>query len=137
MNTQHTTPRFPFGFGLSYTTFNFSNLALSQPSLKAGDPLTVTLTVQNTGSVEGATVAQLYVGEQSPKVARPAYELKAFQKVTLKPGESKTVSLTLDSRSFAYWSNEKKNWQVDSGRFTIFAGDSSEHLPLKQEVNIH
>lgn len=137
VNTQHTKPRFPFGFGLSYTTFNFSNLALSQPSLKAGDPLTVTLTVQNTGSVEGATVAQLYVGEQSPKVARPAYELKAFQKVNLKPGESKTVSLTLDSRSFAYWSNEKKNWQVDSGRFTIFAGDSSEHLPLKQEVNIH
>ena len=136
VNTQHVTPRFPFGFGLSYTTFEFSNLSLSASSLKAGDPLTVTLTVKNTGTVTGATVAQIYVGEHSPTIPRPAYELKAFQKIELAPGESRTVALTLDRRSFAFWSPQSKDWQVDPARFTIFAGDSSEHLPLAQDVTL-
>ena len=136
VNTQHVMPRFPFGFGLSYTTFEFSNLSLSASSLKAGDPLTVTLTVKNTGTVAGATVAQIYVGEHSPTIPRPAYELKAFQKIELAPGESRTVALTLDRRSFAFWSPKSKDWQVDPARFTIFAGDSSEHLPLAQDVTL-
>ena len=136
VNTEHISPRFPFGFGLSYTTFEFSEMKLSKSSLKAGDPLTVTLTLRNVGKVEGATVAQVYVGEQHPLVPRPAYELKAFQKVRLKPGEAKTISMQFDKRSFAYWSDTAKDWAVDAGTFTIFAGDSSENLPLKQNVTL-
>lgn len=136
VDTQHIEPRFPFGFGLSYTTFAFSHLALSHSTLKPGAPLTVTLTVQNTGRVAGATVAQIYVGEQSPSVPRPAYELKAFQKVWLKPGESRSISLPFNRRSFAFWSDANKDWKVDHGRFTIFAGDSAAHLPLHRDVTL-
>ena len=96
----------------------------------------VTLTVQNTGRVAGATVAQIYVGEQSPSVPRPAYELKAFQKVWLKPGESRSISLPLNRRSFAFWSDVNKDWKVDRGRFTIFAGDSAAHLPLHRDITL-
>ena len=136
-NTQEIKPRFPFGFGLSYTTFEYSQLSLSNASLPTGKPLTVTLSVKNTGRVEGATVAQIYVGEQSPSVPRPAYELKAFQKVELKPNETRQLSFTLDRRSFAFWSDKTKSWQVDPALFTIYAGDSSEHLPLTQKVTLH
>ena len=136
-NTQNIEPRFPFGYGLSYTTFEFSKLSLSASTLKAGDSLTVTLTVKNTGLVSGGTVAQIYVGEHSPSIPRPAYELKAFEKVQLSPGEERVVTLTLDRRSFAFWSPLSKDWTVDPARFTIFAGDSSEHLPLSQDVTLH
>jgi beta-glucosidase len=136
-NTQQIKPRFPFGFGLSYTTFEYSHLSLSNSSLSIGDPLTVNLTVKNTGLVAGATIAQIYVGEQSPSAPRPAYELKGFQKVALKPNETRLLSFTLDRRSFAFWSDTTKSWQVDKARFTIYAGDSSEHLPLTQEVTLH
>jgi beta-glucosidase len=136
VNTQHVEPRFPFGFGLSYTTFEFTDLSTSQSLLKAGDPLTVTLKVRNTGRAAGATVAQIYVGEASPSVPRPAYELKAFEKVQLRPGESRTVTLKLDERSFAFWSAAKKDWEVDPGRFTISAGDSSANLPLHQDITL-
>jgi len=93
--------------------------------------------VKNTGRVAGAAVAQIYVGEQSPSVPRPAYELKGFQKVELQPNETRQLSFTLDRRSFAFWSDKTKSWQVDPAHFTIYAGDSSEHLPLKQEVTLH
>jgi beta-glucosidase len=123
-------PRFPFGFGLSYTTFAFSDLRLSRSTMRANDPLTVSLTVRNTGKVAGAEVAQLYVGEQNPAVTRPHHELKAFQKVYLAPGETRTITLPLDRRSFAYWSEKEHAWKVDAGTFTIYAGDSSVDLPL-------
>jgi len=136
-NPSHIAPRFPFGYGLSYTKFSFSDLHLSSTNLHPGDPLTVTFTVHNTGPVSGSEVAQLYVGEQSPQVPRPLFELKSFTKVNLKPGESRTVSLYLDKRSFAYWSLAKKQWEVDPAHFTIYVGDSSESLPLRGEIIMH
>ncbi len=129
-------PRFPFGFGLSYTTFAFSGLHLSRTTMHADDPLMVTLTVRNTGKVAGAEVAQVYVGENNPALPRPAYELKAFLKVRMQPGESRTLSLPLNRRSFAYWSEQDHNWKVDPGVFTIYAGDSSASLPLHAEVTL-
>jgi beta-glucosidase len=137
VNTAHTSPRFPFGFGLSYTSFAFSNLHLSATELHDGDPLTATFTITNTGSVDGAEVAQLYVGEQSPQVPRPLYELKAFTKVLLRPGERREVSLSLDRRSFAYWSESEKQWKVDPARFTVYVGDSSDNLPLRSDIIMH
>ena len=127
---------FPFGFGLSYTTFAFSNLRLSADSIRDTDSLTVTATVTNTGKRAGKAVAQLYVGDVESTVIRPVRELKGFEKVLLQPGESKNVSFILDKRSFAYWNEEIHDWHVETGAFTIEVGDSSRDLPLRAEVNV-
>ncbi|HEY4379417.1 MAG TPA: glycoside hydrolase family 3 C-terminal domain-containing protein [Acidobacteriaceae bacterium] len=136
INTEHLQPRFPFGFGLSYTTFAFSDLRINRNTARPDDPITITLTVRNTGSVAGAEVAQVYVGEQNPKVPRPHYELKAFQKIRLAAGESRTIALPLNRRSFAYWSDPDHDWKVDPGIFTIYAGDSSDNLPLHTDLTL-
>jgi beta-glucosidase len=95
-----------------------------------GQSVDVSFDVENTGSREAAEVAELYVGDPSAKIDRPAEELKAFEKVRLKPGELKHVNLQLDRRSFAYWDVKLHDWRVDPGQFTITVGDSSENLPL-------
>ena len=136
VNTAGVQPRFPFGFGLSYTTFAFSNLRVSRSTIRPDDSLTVTLTIRNTGKVAGADVAQIYIGEQHPAVPRPRYELKAFQKVRLAPGESRTITLPLNRRSFAYWSQQDHAWKVDPGFFTIYAGDSSASVPLHADLTM-
>ena len=127
---------FPFGHGLSYTTFEFSGLKLSAESVRDTDGLTVTATVKNTGSRAGKAVAQLYVGAVDSDVVRPVRELKAFSKVALAPGESKEVSFTLDKRAFAYWKQEIHDWYAESGEYTIEVGDSSASLPLKASVRV-
>lgn len=131
--TFHMKPRFPFGYGLSYTSFSFSHLQLSDSKIAPGDPLTATFDVTNTGKVRGSEVAELYVGDPSAKVKRPAVELKGFAKVRLNPGETKRISITLNRRSFAYWSEKKNAWQVDPGVFVIYVGDSSANLPLRAD----
>ena len=127
---------FPFGFGLSYTTFEYSGLKLSAEKIKDTEALTVTLTVKNTGSRAGKAVVQLYVGDVESTPLRPVRELKGFAKAALQPGESKEVSFTLDKRAFAYWNQEIHDWHVETGVFTIEAGDSSRSLPLKAEVTV-
>ena len=129
-------PLFPFGFGLSYTTFSFSNLKVAPEQASADAPITVSFDVTNTGQREGATVAQVYIGDPSAKVKRPVKELKEFEKVRLGPGDTHHVSLTLNRRSLAYWSDDKKNWQVDPGKFVVFVGDSSENTPLSQGFEV-
>jgi beta-glucosidase len=128
-------PLFPFGFGLSYTTFSFSNLSV--PAMApSSSPVSVSFDVTNTGSVEGAEVAQLYVSDPSAKAQRPERELKGFEKVNLAPGESRHITLTLDARSFSYWDEAKHNWTIDPGKFVILVGDSSENTPLHADLNI-
>lgn len=122
------TPLFPFGFGLSYTTFAISDMQLSSEKINKDDKISVELSVSNTGKVDGATVVQLYVGENAPSVERPLKELKAFKKVNLKSGESKTIELVLDKTAFAYWNEQTKDWTVNSGEFTISAGQSSADI---------
>jgi beta-glucosidase len=124
-------PLFPFGFGLSYTTFAFSNLTVTPSTASADGPITVAFDVRNTGSRAGADVAQVYVGEQAPQVPRPIKELKGFSRVMLQPGESRRVTVTLDRRALAYWDVTAHNWKVDPGLFTIYAGDSSVNVPLQ------
>jgi beta-glucosidase len=133
MNKQ---PLFPFGFGLSYTSFSFANLQVSPETASADGPFTVTFDVTNTGQRAGATVAQLYVGDPSAKIKRPIKELKGYQKVNIDPGVTQHVSLTLDKRSLAYWDMNSNNWQVDPGQFTVFVGDSSENTPLTTNFNV-
>ena len=127
---------FPFGYGLSYTTFEYSGLKLSADRIKDTDSLTVTATVKNTGSRAGKTVVQLYVGDVESTVLRPVRELKGFVKADLQPGESREVSFTLDKRSFAYWNREIHDWHVETGAFTVEVGASSRDLPLKAEVTV-
>jgi beta-glucosidase len=129
-------PLFPFGFGLSYTTFSFSNLT-APPSAASGSPVEVSFDLTNTGSVAGAEVAQLYVSDPSATVDRPERELKGFNKVRLDPGQTKHVTFWLDGRAFSYWSESKHGWTIDPGRFVIRIGDSSENTPLSADLNLH
>ena len=129
-------PLYPFGFGLSYTTFKFSHMAVT-PQFDGQDPMVVvTFDVSNTGGRAGAEVAQVYVSDDHAPVARPEKELKAFQRVQLAPGETKHVSVKLNMRSFAYYDVAGKKWTVAPGKFTIHAGDSVESLPLTGSVEI-
>lgn len=129
---------FPFGHGLSYTTFAFENLRLSAAEINDTDTLTVTVTAKNTGAVPGKTVVQLYVGKgQTDQVIRPVKELKGFDKVFLNPGESKDVSFTLDKRSFAYWNDELGDWHVETGEYTVSIGHSSRDLAVCAAVKVN
>jgi beta-glucosidase len=133
--TSGKRPLFPFGFGLSYTTFRFSNLHVPGDATR-GAKVPVTFDVTNTGKVEGAEVAQLYVSDPSAKVSRPERELKGFEKVRLAPGDTKHVTLTLDARSFSYWDDSAHQWAIDPGKFIIRVGDSSENTPLDASLTM-
>jgi len=128
-------PLFPFGFGLSYTTFSFANLQ-APAAAESGSTVKVSFDVTNTGSVAGADVVQLYVSDPSAKVNRPERELKGFEKVRLAPGETKRVTLDLDARAFSYWDEAAHKWTIDPGKFVILVGDSSESTPLRAELTL-
>lgn len=129
-------PMFPFGYGLSYTTFKFSNLQVSPTTATSDGIITVNFDVANTGQRAGADVAQLYVGDPSAKIKRPVKELKGYDKVRLAPGATQHVSLKLNRRALAYWDTQKNDWRVDPGKFTIFVGDSSEETPLTADFTV-
>ncbi len=123
-------PLFPFGYGLSYTSFKYSNLKLTPNTSNAGGPLTVSFDVTNTGEREGAEVAQVYVSDKHSKVERPVKELKGFAKVSLKPGETRNLAVSLDRRAFSYYDVNGKKWNMDSGNFEILVGSSSAKTEL-------
>ena len=127
---------FPFGHGLSYTSFDFSKLRLSAGRITDRDSLTATVTVTNTGKRAGKTVVQLYVGDCESSVFRPVRELKGFEKVSLQPGESKDLSFTLDKRAFAYWNTQIHDWHVESGEFRIEIGRSSRDIAVVEKVYV-
>ena len=129
-------PLFPFGHGLSYTDFAYSNLKLSSSDITENDQLQVTLTVTNSGKVKGKEVIQLYVADKESTVQRPVQELKAFDKIELEPGESKEVSLTLNNRDFSYYSKVYDRWLAESGEFDILIGSSSRDIRLKGSLNL-
>jgi beta-glucosidase len=124
-------PLFPFGFGLSYTKFEYSNLTISQPSAQNAAIL-VTLNIRNAGSRAGAEVVQVYVHDPESSTDRPIRELKAFRKVFLRAGESQKVVLSLDRSSLSFFSSEKHQWIVEPGLFEVQVGSSSRHIRLKQ-----
>jgi beta-glucosidase len=130
----HTTPLFPFGYGLSYTTFAFSNLKVTaDPSSPVA---TVTFDVTNTGKMAGADVAQVYVTPSTAPVPEPEKQLKGFDRVTLEPGETKHVSVALDARAFAWYDVSANAWTISPGSFGVLVGDSSASLPLKGSLAI-
>ena len=129
--------RFPFGFGLSYTTFEYSALRLDKKEMKDTDVLTVSVDVTNTGKVPGKEVVQLYVADrESREVFRPVRELKGFDKIELTPGETKTVTFTLDKRAFAWWNTRIHDWYVESGEFDIQICRNASEVILQETVTV-
>jgi beta-glucosidase len=136
-DTKKIEPQFPFGFGLSYTTFAYSNLKLVESNGDAnGTILTAQMDIKNTGTRAGAEVAELYLHQNNPSLPRPEKELKGFAKVFLKAGETQSVSIPLDRNAFAFYSPGQKSWVVEKGAFEILIGGSSRDLPLKGEFNL-
>ena len=128
-------PTFAFGHGLSYTTFKVSNLK-ALGTVTADGNMTFMVDVTNTGSIEGSDVVQLYITDVKSSVDRPAKELKAFQKVTLKPGETKSVTLKTDKRALSFWDEASENWKAEPGDFIAQAGDASDRLTCKAKFTL-
>jgi len=126
-----TKPLFPFGFGLSYTTFHYSHLMVTPSGAGGDDLVTVSFDVTNSGDREGAEVTELYVSDSHAGVPRPVKELKGFAKVNLTAGESRNVTLKLDRRAFSYYDATRKQWKADPGDFGILVGGSSGNIALK------
>ncbi|MGC1391936.1 MAG: glycoside hydrolase family 3 C-terminal domain-containing protein, partial [Bacteroidales bacterium] len=135
-DSKNVDPLFPFGFGLSYTTFDYSNLRISPASTQKMDKIIVEFDVQNTGNVAGAEAAQLYIHQVSCKVPRPYKELKAFRKVFLSPGETKTISVQLDSSSVSYYKEKLKAFAYDKGEYDLLIGSSSRDIRLNGSFEI-
>ncbi len=131
-DTKKIEPRFCFGQGLSYTTFSMDQLKIDQ----AGDGYSISVRVSNTGKRAGATVAQVYVRPKDAPVDRPFQELKAFSRVELQPGESKTISMPLDRRAFAYWDVATHGWKTASGDYEIAVGFSSREIACNGNVSL-
>lgn len=127
---------FPFGHGLSYTTFSYSNLRIAKGRIRDNESTEVTVTVTNTGCCPGKEAVQLYTGAKKSTVRRPVRELKGFRKIMLLPGESKDVTFTLDKRSFAYYETAIHDWFVEGGSYEIAVGTSSRELPLQGEIEV-
>jgi len=119
------TPLYPFGFGLSYTSFEYSNLKINKKSFAKGESAQVSVTLKNTGKYEGKEVVQLYIRDEFASVVRPVKELKGFQLVNLKPGETKTLSFTLTDRELGFYNNNG-DFVVEPGSFKIMLGGSSD-----------
>jgi beta-glucosidase len=129
-------PLFPFGYGLSYTTFAYRNLRVSPPSASGDQPVEVHFEVTNTGSRAGAEIAQVYIGDRHSSVRRPAKELKGFARVSLGPSETKQVTVTIDHHAFAYYDVKKHDWSVDPGDFDLYVGRSSAQIELTVKVAV-
>jgi beta-glucosidase len=129
-------PIFSFGYGLSYTEYEYSGIQLSKDHITDSDTVGVSFTVKNIGDIAGSEIAQIYVQPHQSKLKRPVKELKEFSKIPLEPGESRTVSVALSGRDFAYYDDHHKTWVIDSGEYTILVGASSEDIRLRKTLRM-
>jgi beta-glucosidase len=127
-DAKQVEPLFPFGYGLSYTTFAYDSMAVSPATVKPGAAIEVRVTVRNTGARRGAEVVQLYVGDVRSTLPRPPRELKGFQKVNLDPGESRVLTFPIGPEALAFFDPERKAWALEPGAFDIQAGSSSRDI---------
>jgi beta-glucosidase len=129
-------PLYPFGYGLSYTTFRYANIATSAPQLDKGGAITVSVDVTNTGSRAGDAVVQLYVKHLKSKVTRPREELEGFERVSLAPNETKTVQIPLKAAQLAYWDAESRDFKVEAEPVSLMVGDSSADIKLAKTIPV-
>ena len=128
---------FPFGYGLSYTTFEYSDFQLDKKEMSDKDTLEVSVKVKNTGNRAGKTVVQLYVEAPETEVVRPVRELKGFEKIFLEAGEEKTVTFTLDERAFAYWNTLIHDWYAEEGTYKVMIGENADQMCKGEEITVH
>lgn len=128
---------FPFGYGLSYTTFTYSNLTVDKAEMTDQESVKVHVTVKNTGDRDGKEVVQLYVASRNDNVIRPVRELRGFEKIELAPGEEKEVTFELDMRAFAYWNEKIHDWYVEDGEYQIQIGKNAEEMILEKTITVH
>ncbi len=129
------TPLYAFGYGLSYTTFKYSNFKIEDPKIEAGKNISVSVNVTNTGKMKGDEVVELYIQHINSSVIRPKKELKGFQRITLQPGETKTVRIKLDPAMLAYWAADEHRWILEKDRVKIMVGSSSDNIKFEQVIN--
>lgn len=129
-------PRFPFGYGLSYTQFEYSGCGLSRDSIKAGEFVDVSFEITNTGKRDGADVAQIYIGDDESSLPRPVKELKAFKKVFLNSGEKRTITLGLGPEAFSFFHSDKREWIIEPGSFTIYIARSAREIVCAMKLSI-
>ena len=129
-------PLYPFGYGLSYTSFDYSNASVSSPTLSKGKEIKVSVNIKNTGEMDGEEVAQLYVSFPQSKVVRPIKQLKDFKRAMIKKGESKVFEFTLNADELAYWNNEKDAYVIEPGTVNIMIGSSSEDIRQTKEIQL-
>jgi len=133
-DTKKITPLFPFGFGMSYTTFEMSKAITDKTVYSSDDVIKLVVTIRNTGKVNGGEVVQAYISEMKPTVIRPLKELKAFSKIMLDAGEVKQVELTLPVKNWAFYDDKVSEWKINPGKYTINIGTSSSDI--RQKINI-
>jgi beta-glucosidase len=131
-----TALQYPFGYGLSYTSFDYSDLKITPANASETQPVEVSLSLRNSGSRAGAEIVELYVHDGHSSVDRPIKELKGFRRVELAPGETKAIRFTLDLSAFAYYSTAKKDWVAEPGEFQILVGASSQDIKLKGNLEL-
>ncbi len=133
-DTKKIAPLFPFGFGLSYTTFEYGKLAVEKKICSKDETVKISFTLKNTGKVKGSEVIQAYISELKPTVIRPIKGLKAFSKISLESGESKDVVLNLPVKDWAFYNDKISKWVINPGKYTINIGSSSSDI--RQQINV-
>jgi len=136
-DAKEVAPLFPFGYGLSYTSFEYTDIAVDKAEISDNENVQISVKVKNTGNMKGKEIVQVYVRDVESTVIRPVKELKGFEKVELAPGEEKTVVITLDKRAFAYYNTELGDWHVESGEFEILVGRSSADIILREKITVN
>jgi len=135
-DTKKIAPQFPFGYGLSYTTFVYGKATADNKKMTTDGKITVSIPVKNTGTVKGKEIVQLYINDQKSTEMRPEKELKAFDKIELNPGEEKVVSFTIDKTALQFYSDVKKDWVAEAGKFTVLIGASSRDIKAKVDFEL-